>query len=158
MKRFFLSILIATAGFGLSAQSAQKITELIATEKANYGNASWLIAVQTNLAGDTASDEEAFEILVENDYIRQKPSSTGEKLIPSAGDEIKIKDFALLCTKAYKIKGGLLYRLTKSPRYALRELKAMKVISNDAEPDSIVSGKQMIHILNTCGYSMEASK
>ena len=158
MKRFFLSILLAAAGFCLSAQSAQKITELIATEKANYGNASWLIAVQTGLAQDTNTDAETFEILVENDYISQKPSATGERLIPSAEDEIKIKDFASLCLRAYKIKGGLMYRITKSPRYALRELKAMKVVSNDADPNTIVSGKQMIHILNTCRYTKEASK
>ena len=158
MKRFFLSILLTAAGFCLSAQSAQKITDLLSIDKATYGNASWLIAVQTGLIQDDGSESQAFEALIENDYITQKPSSTAETLIPSVDDEITIKDYALLCTKTFNIKGGLLYRLTKSPRYAVRELKAMKIISNDADPNVIASGKQLIHILNGCSYATEASK
>ena len=149
MKKLFLSVIFFTLLFCLQAQSAQKITELISTQKASYGNASWLIALQAGLAQDDVSEEVALQLLKENAWL---PEET------KIDDEIKLQDFALLCTRAFDIKGGIFYRLTKNSRYALRELKAMKIISNDSDPKASVSGKQMINILNSCSYKTEAAK
>ena len=97
MKKLFLSVIFFTLFFCLHAQSAQKITELISTQKASYGNASWLIALQAGLAQDDVSEEAALQLLKENAWL---PEET------KIDDEIKLQDFALLCTRAFDIKGG----------------------------------------------------
>lgn len=152
MKRFLIFLLLALAGSAGFSQSAQKLTDLISTKEATWADAGWLIAVQNELCEDKASAEEAYNLIKENGYLNHKKE-------PSKDDKIKLQDFALLCTKANGIKGGLFLRLTKSPRYALRELKAMGVVPNNAAPHQIVSGKQMIDILSGCEYEQqEASK
>ena len=142
MKRKILSIIVAAMTFCVSAQSAQKITELLSVEKVTYADASYFIAIQSDFATDSVSESEAFELLKHNKFIKNsKIQST---------DIISLKNLSSLCVKATGIKGGLLYRITKSPRYALRELKAMGIIPNDADPASFVSGKQFINILSQC--------
>ena len=49
------------------------------------------------------------------------------------------------------IKGGLFYKLTKgSPRYAFKQLKTDGIISDDADPNSFVSGREALSILTAC--------
>ncbi|MCR5252353.1 MAG: hypothetical protein K6C98_01395 [Treponema sp.] len=142
MKRLFLSTIVAAMIFSASAQSAQKVTELLSVERITYADASYFIAIQSGLASDDISEAEAFDILKENKFIKNKNVQSS--------DEIKIKDMSFLCVKAAEIKGGLLFRITKAPRYALRELKAMNIVPNDTDPAAFVSGKEFINILSEC--------
>ena len=87
-------------------------------------------------------DNEAFDLLKENDFIKNKKAQSSDK--------IKIQDAAFLCVKAAGIKGGLFLRMRKDPRYALRELKAMNIVPNDTDPAAFVNGKEFINILSEC--------
>lgn len=144
MKRFFLVFTLTLLAFCGYSQSAQKLTEVLSSEEVTYGNASWFIALQSGLIEDTQSEADALNALSENGYFK---SGT-----PSADDKIPLQDFSLLCTKTYGIKGGLLYRITKAPRYAVRELKAMRIVPNEADSHSSINGRQMLNILSACEY------
>lgn len=151
MKKIILLLLIAASAFCCYAQSAQKLTEVLTAEKVTYGDASWFIAVQSNLIDDTKSEKEAFDALSENGWFNKIDAEIDKNIV--------LKDFAYLCAKAFNIKGGVMYRITNAPRYAVRELKSMKIISNDAAPNASLSGRQMINILANCTYeTSEAAK
>lgn len=146
MKKFLLFVTFFVCVFFCYSQSAQKLTEILSSEQINYGNASWFIAAQKGLIDDTKSEKEAFDALSENGYFNY--------LNAEIENSVSLKNFAYLCAKAYNIRGGIMFRITKSPRYAVRELKAMKIIPNDADPNSIITGRQMINILTNCDYEL----
>ena len=151
MKKIILLLLISASVFCVYAQSAQKLTEVLSKEEVTYGDASWFIAAQTGLIDDSKSEKEAFDALSENGWFN--------KIDAEADSKIVLKNFAYLCTLAFDIKGGVMYRITKSPRYAVRELKSMKIIPNDANSNAPITGRQMINILTSCDYEIsEASK
>ena len=150
MKKIILLLLISASLFCGYAQSAQKLTEVLSIENVTYGTASWFLAAQTGLIDDTKSEKEAFDVLSEDGWFN--------KIDAEADSKISLKNFAYLCTRAFNIKGGLMFRLTDAPRYAARELKAMKIISNDADVNASITGRQMINILTGCAYEREEAE
>ena len=152
MKKIILSFLLAGLVFCAHAQSAQKLTEIISVNELTLGNVSYFLAIQTGLCEDDVSEKDAFKALSQagyfpKDFDEEQDTEVETKLDEKINTPVKIKDRALLCVKAGKIKGGIMYRITKSPRYALRELKAKGLIANDADPSSFVSGRQFLAIL-----------
>ena len=144
MKKIILLLLISLLFFCGYAQSAQKLTDIIFSQEVTYGNASWFLAVQAGLIDDSKSEKEAFDALSQNGWFNNIDAVYEEK--------ITLKDFSYLCTLAFDIKGGILFRLTKAPRYAVRELKAMRIIPNNANPNAFISGRQMVNIITSCAY------
>lgn len=153
MKKIILSFLAAAALFSLHAQSAQKMTEIITRDEINYGDVSYFLSIQAGLCSDQVSEKDAFISLYKEGYFPENFDELSDTKMEGEAEEIisrkiRLNDLALLCTKAYGIKGGIFYRITKAPRYALRELKARQIVQNDADPASYVSGKTFLGILS----------
>jgi hypothetical protein len=60
---------------------------------------------------------------------------------------ITMAGLSYLLMNVFNIKGGLMYRLAKIPRYAYRELKSLGYISGDVYSNQKVSGGQFLQIL-----------
>jgi hypothetical protein len=72
-------------------------------------------------------------------------------LLPTdAGAEKKITtgELSLLLMKSFGLKGGIMYSLFPSPRYAYRELLYRRCISDSSDPSAKVTGEQFLHILS----------
>ena len=153
MKKIVFFFLMAAGFLSLYGQTATKMSEIISREEMTYGDISYFLSIQAGLCDDQVSEKDAFNALYQAGYFPESFDIAADTEKESSIEEIisqniKLKDLALLCTKSYGIKGGILYRLTKAPRYALRELKAKGFVQNDAEPDSTVSGKTFLGILS----------
>jgi hypothetical protein len=48
---------------------------------------------------------------------------------------------------AFNFKGGLMYSLFHTPRYAHREMVYRKLVQGRSDPDLIVSGEKMLQII-----------
>ena len=150
-------IAIFLAGFLLSlsiyAQSADVITELLESEKATFGQISYIAAVQNNLINENDSYDAAVKALYENGII---PNSED----PQA--PISLVDIAYIYSRLWSIEGGLMYRLTKgSPRYAFKQLQSDGIISSSADPSDFVSGAKALSIYTSCvnkysGFDMKS--
>lgn len=133
-----LAFLCAAA---VSAQSADKVTEMIKTEKATWGQVCYFSSTYLGLVKDSATPEQSIDALKTAGYI-----STA----PAADTPIKLDQFALICAKTWKIKGSLLYTLFPTPRYAFRLLKANGIISSSADPSKTSNGHEALNIFTDC--------
>ncbi len=142
MKKLVTGILVAFLACVASvAQSAQKIADICDTAEANYGQVCYLIGTNSQLIDDQCSEEESFAT------IRKSAVFSSEK---TAQDSITMSDLAFLCSRTWNISESLLYKLTKSPRYAFKQLQALDIIPSNAYPDSKVTGTQLLDIITMC--------
>ena len=142
MKKL-LSVLCAIfAGSVLYAQSADVITDILASEKATVGQVAYLCAVQQQLMAETEDYDIAVETLVS---YGQLPEGS------EASDAISLADTAYMLSKNWTVKGGLMYLLTKgSKRYAFRQFVSDGVISSNAEPSASLSGSEVLALYSSC--------
>ena len=136
----------------LSAQTAAELDVLLETPILNKALASRFVlgAVQLLPEGLAGADAEstAFAIAQGNGWLKG-----------NADDPIKLKEAALLIMKAFDLKGGLMYRMAKSPRYAYRELLYRKVIQGRSDPAMKLSGRRLLAIIDRAMlYSGEGAK
>ena len=139
------SILFCAAGLLLSAavfaQSSEKLTELINTDKATFGQISYLAGVYTGKVAEDADYDTAVKTLSSEGIIGADKT---------ADTEITLAELSYLCMKTTGLKGGLFYSIFPGPRYAFRELKAKNIIPPAADPSEKVTGRDAIAVLNGC--------
>ena len=71
-------------------------------------------------------------------------------------DAITLQDTAFLLMRVFEIKGGLLYSIFRSPRYAYREMIYRRLIQGRAYSNMKVSGQRFLQIVgNTLNYTGE---
>ena len=66
----------------------------------------------------------------------------------SSGEAVTMKDTAFLIMKAFDLKGGVMYRMFKNPRYAYREMVYQKLIPGHSDQKMKVSGAKLLLILD----------
>lgn len=142
MKKCIALCLAFVFGVGIAgAQSADKITELLSTEKMTFGQTAYLTASYQNLIKDSATDEDAVRALVEKDIlpIDAKPSEI-----------IRLDEACYLIGKATGLKGGLFYTLFPGPRYSCKEFKAKGIVPSAVDPKATITGREALALLGAC--------
>ncbi len=140
-KLIFLCAVTLLLSAAATAQSSEKLTELINTEKTTYGQAAYLSAVFTGSISENDDYEKAVKTLELQDLL---PEGT------DPAKEISLQELSYICFKTARFQGGLLYRLFPGPRYAFRELKAKRILPPLADPSEKVSGRDTIALFNGC--------
>lgn len=142
MKKLMLSIIFTVlCSFALSAQSSEKISDMLKSEEITFGQASYLIATYKEIISDESSYETAFNAML------------NRNLVPgdyAADDLVTLKQAAFLCMWSMNIKGGLLYSIFKNPRYAFKELQAKGVLPTEVDPDIYITGREYLGLVNAC--------
>ncbi len=142
MKKIIMGALFATVlTFAAGAQSAQKVSEIDESPAATYGQFSYLIATYSSTIDDSASYSYAFDTLKKTGDIDADLLST---------DPVPLSVVAKICCDTWKINGSLMYKLTKAPRYAFRQLQALNIIPKTANPTTYPSGHQLLNIITRC--------
>ncbi|WP_428770678.1 hypothetical protein V1L52_02250 [Treponema sp. HNW] len=130
----------------LTAQSADSVTRMLDAKTVTFDEVAYFAVTYLN----SGKEEPDFE----NAAAELKASLTFPKL-KNSGSALNFKDFAYVCTRVWNLKGGLNYRLFQSPRYALRELKALRFVPPFTDPDAYVSGRDMLYIMSRCARAAE---
>lgn len=143
MRKVLSILLVLFAGGLVFAQSAQEITNILNTDEVTYGQVCYLSAVHQNLITEEEGYEAAIKVLYENGQLPE---------LVEGHIEVYMQNLAYIYLQMWPdIKGGLFYKLTKgSPRYAFKQLKTDGIISDDADPNSFVSGREALSILTAC--------
>jgi len=124
-----------------NAQAADKVTEMIKTDKATWGQVCYFSAVYLGLTDEDSSTVTAAQALVQEGFI---------KPVADVNSPITLEQIAYICAKTWKIKGSLLYTIFPCPRYAFRMLKADGIIPATADPMKISTGHETLNIFNAC--------
>ncbi len=133
--------LILSLGFGLFAQSNDRIDELLLQEIARFDSTAYLVLSAGGLIPESDSPESAFQKALELGLA--KPDRTPES--PVRADEL-----SYMLMESLSIKGGVMYRIFPGKRYAYRELAFNKMMSETGGPGRKVAGDEVIRIL---GYA-----
>ena len=127
--------------FSLSAQSSEKISGIIKSEKATCAQISYLPALYGNRISEDDTEAKAFEVL-KNDGLFDSSLSTDS--------EITLAQACYVYAQALGISGGLFYTIFPSPRYAFKEFKAKGLLPNEADPSTKISGRDSLDLFNAC--------
>lgn len=139
MKRF-----ITVTGFlllglmGAAGQSNEFVDGLLASDAVTVGQAAYLVLVASDNLGGDADEARAFELL---DSFGWAPEGA------TVDSPMLMKDYSFLLMKAFGLKGGFMYGLFPSRRYAYRQLKSSLVIQGRSDPDMTVVGNIAIRML-----------
>lgn len=138
MKKVLLvvSLYFLTAGF-LSAQSAEKIEEILKSSVLTNGQACYLAGTAAGIFEDSASYETAFAKFKHLKGFRNT----------SSNDAVRLDGFSNLILSSAGIKGSLWYMAAKNPHYALRYLKNAGVLDKDALPSAVLTPREAMAIL-----------
>ncbi len=143
---FFAVFFIFFCGI-LPAQSAENVTEMIEAETISLADVAYFASTYLGISSDEDKKEAALlalEEFVQFPRIKDQQAS------------LKYDEFAYFCTQVWNIKGGVMLRLTNSPRYAFRELQTMGFISSNASPAGTINGLQALTIITqVIEYSIE---
>ena len=145
-KRYGLLILcLWAAPMFLSAQgltgntsAAQEMANLLNTKEVTYGQASRFALDAANVFS-ALNDEEAFNFAVQQNWLKGNVNHS---------DPARLDKIAFLLMGSFEKRGGLMYSIFKSPRYAYRELMYLNVIQKRASPSMYVSGDQFLFYVN----------
>jgi outer membrane protein OmpA-like peptidoglycan-associated protein len=121
----------------LSAQTAGRMEAMLNKDILNWDETVVFALEASDLAAFSDPDE-AFE------YARSR------KWLPRAaqpGEPARLDGVALLLMRAFDLKGGIFYSLTKNPHYAYRELMYQEVIQGRSDPAMPVSGEDFLFML-----------
>lgn len=132
MKKVLVLALAALAVHTAVAQSAQAVTDILARETATYGDFSYLISSEL---GTETTPEGAF---ARCERFGTFPTGT------RADTPLTVKGVSHFFMSHYGLSGGLLWRVTKSARYAWRELKYQGFWPAGTDPDDVLSGTEMV--------------
>ena len=142
MKKIFIMAVVFLFSLSAFAQTADYVTEMLNTERADYAQVSYLSAVCQGLVDENATYDTAFSLLKKKG---QLPSGADETA------EVSLGNLSYVMSKLWTIHGGLMFRLTNgSARYAFRQLKVDGIIPPDADPSRKISGTDVLNMYTAC--------
>lgn len=146
MKKFVFAFFLMLISFGVYAQSADVITQILETDKVTYGQMCYLSAVRQNLIFEDDSFDTAVSVMTSNYQINEHFE---------VDEQINAENVAALFMRIWpEQRGGLFFRLTNgAPRYAYKYLKALRIIPDNIDPKSSLTGVQSLNILTLCMYN-----
>ena len=103
-----------------------------------------------NTIEESSSDSDALEAAVQKNWIKKGSA---------AESPIRLDELCALYVSAAGIKGGVLCGLIKnSPRYSFRELKALGLLDQYADPAMKVDGQNALNLFNACVQAAEGER
>ncbi|MCR5698112.1 MAG: hypothetical protein K6G52_00570 [Treponemataceae bacterium] len=137
---FLFCTLFATLAF---AQSADFISEVIATQKITYGQAAYFICCDYGYIDEAADESSAVSALEEN-----FPNMINKLKIQQVDKELTVKEFSFMCCQAWDIKSSLMYMIFQNQRYAFKQMKAKGYFAANTNPNATLDGRKVLYIIS----------
>lgn len=149
MKKSLLSLVFVLFSAGIFAQSAEKVTEIINSEQATYGQAAYLTCMALDLVKQNATEKNALEVLKVSGVIEE-----GVEI----SDTLTMKNLAWICANAWDVKGSLMFKIARNPRYAFKQMRSDDVIPYGTDPSKIPSGHDLLNVVTDCIANYQIKK
>lgn len=136
-----LTVLCLLLSAPLYAQTAARLEALLLEPEINWSSAAAFVleAADSTVSTEAATSESPFTVALEKNWL---PKNAEE------GGAARLNGVALLLMRSFDLKGGIFFRLAKSPHHAYRELVYRGVIRGRADPDMPVSGRDLLLMIN----------
>lgn len=123
----------------LEAQSNTVIDALLGAREAAFGDAVYLVLSAAKIIPEKATPNDAVWAL------QAKNMGVAGR---SAKEPITLGEYAFLLMKAFKVRGGIMYRLFPGPRYACRELAFLGLLEGNTAPRRRLGGEEAVRIVS----------
>jgi hypothetical protein len=135
---FLVFVVAAIAAPLVTAQSNEVLDSVLGEASISYANAAYIVGTASGRVPETTAPADAIPQL--------EQAGLG---LPGRGptDAVTLGDFSYMLTRAFKVEGGLMYRILPGPRYATRELAYLGMITGPAKPGMALSGERALGIL-----------
>lgn len=130
-------VLLFAAGIA-GAQSNETLDQILDSGQATYGQAAYLL-----LLGDGALDEQSDFATAVNAL----EDRIGVLVARGADEPITLGEFALLIQTWFDLPRGLMGRLVVAPRYAVRDLRFLRIVQGRSYPGMDLAGERMVRIV-----------
>jgi len=141
-KSLFLLFSFLIFHFSLAfSQTASEMDTMLTTDAVTAAQAARFVLGAADLlpAGlpGTEAERTAYDMASSNGWLKVSTNET-----------ITMKDVSYLIMKAFDLKGGIMYSLFGSPRYAYREMLYRRLITGQTDQNMKVSGARLLLILD----------
>jgi hypothetical protein len=139
----FLGIICFLTPAFLSAQTASsgtaaELETLLETPVVNCTQAAkFVLGAAGNVTSTESVSNDAYQSAVSNGWLKNTEPDT----------HITLDKLSFLIMKAFEIKGGLMYTLFPSPRYAYRLMASRNFLQGIIDPSMTVSGDEFLIIM-----------
>lgn len=140
-KTLFSFLFLAFSTFLGYSQSSEKVSVILNTDKVTLGQVAYLAGVYGFNIPEESNFKSAFEDLKRRKLVNYDSSEN---------DLATLEQTAFILMKATNMKGGIMYRITQSKRYAFKELKARGIIPQKMIPTAKITGHDIFGLLNSC--------
>lgn len=137
-KKAVLGLMLGILSTSLFAQTAARLEALLNEPALNWSAAAAFVLEAADVSG-AAGAADAFGVAAERKWLPKKAVPDGAA---------RLDGIALLLMGSFDLKGGMFYRLAKSPHHAYRELVYRGFIRGEADPAMPVSGQQLLLIVS----------
>ncbi len=139
MKKIGIIIVVCMffCGVGFS-QSAEKVSQIMEAQEVSLLDVSYFAATYLDIVEITTLEEFSLNALKRYAELSKIKDSTSA---------LSYKEFSYFCTQVWNIPGGLFFTITRSPRYAFRELQSMSIIHPNVQPNDKINGTQALTIM-----------
>jgi hypothetical protein len=139
---FLLSLCV-----GCFAQSNERIDELLGQEQAEFGHSLYVLLSAGGFIEDHSSVAAAHSRYAELGWLlSNKPVDA----------PLSVRELSYVIMKSLGLRGGIMYTILPSPRYAYRELVYKRIISGQTAAERKVSGDEVLRYLGAVLRMQEA--
>lgn len=132
-----------------SAQSNDALDIILSEQELTYGSAALLVLTATGRIDEESSFSQAASRL----------ESLGWGIEGrAASDPVTLGEYAYLLMRAFELPGGLMYRLVPGPRYAAREVAALRIAEGTAMVNMRLSGERAVRMLGRAMIHAEGGR
>ncbi|MCL2480491.1 MAG: hypothetical protein FWF38_02135 [Spirochaetaceae bacterium] len=131
----FAFVFFLVAAFAFS-QSNEEMDLFMAKDKADIGTATAFVLAA---AGVEVRGASAVEYINKNKWFKEEIKE---------GDSLRADYASYIIMKAFNQNGGIMYNLVKGPRYALKEMKYLKMVDQRKDPAAVLSGTEFMILLS----------
>lgn len=139
-KLIVVSVFLLVAVLPIVSQSNEMIDKLLDEQKARFGLSAYLVLAASGKIPEEASVEDAMEALDNRSF-----SSLKKK---TKDDFITFRELAYLVMQAFEMRGGIMYRIVPSPRYAYKEMLFINLLNANQKDRAPINSDEMIDLLS----------
>lgn len=132
------AIAVLTAG-GASAQSINRIDELLRQDPATNGHGAYLVLTAAGVIDEELSPAAAFSRAQEAGLFRDQDESDGD---------LTFGRLSYLLMESFGVSGGVMYRVFPGPRYAAREVVYQRWSRTRRAPRQRIDGETVMRVVS----------
>lgn len=138
LEKFVIGVVLCLSAASVSAQSNDIIDVVLKEQELTCGNGAYLVLTAAGMIDEGVTPAEALAELKELGWI-----GSGRE----TDDSMSLGEYSAVIMRSFSMPGGIMYSITKSPRYASRELGYLGYISSDPGAYRTLKGNEALSIL-----------